>query len=66
MFTQKDLIELENFDGAKNNGQKDDLIDALADCWTCLTGNKMIPVLRINNTGFKTNKWSNGSTLLEG
>lgn len=66
VFTQKDLIELENFDGAKNNGQKDDLIDALADCWTCLTGNKMIPVLRINNTGYKTNKWSNGSTLLEG
>lgn len=65
VFTPKDLVELESFDGVKNSGQKDDLIDALADCWTCLTGNKMIPVLRIGAAGFNNIKFNNGSTLLE-
>lgn len=65
-LTQKDYTELENFDGVKNNGQKDDLVDCLADCWSCLTGNKMVPVLKVGNGGHKYTKWNNGSTLLEG
>lgn len=48
VFTKDNYAELESFDGAKNAGAHDDIIDALADCYTSLTTNKLIPSINIS------------------
>lgn len=42
---KSDFDELEAFDGRKNSGQHDDLIDALADAYTALSSGKVIPTI---------------------
>ncbi len=49
VFTSEHFKELENFDGKRNNGFHDDIIDCLADCYNQLTSSNLIPTLRIRN-----------------
>lgn len=64
VFTKEHYMELENFDGAKNNGQHDDIVDALADCWNALTGNKLIPTITIGGREQLARRQLGGNTLL--
>ena len=64
VFTKEHYIELESFDGAKCSGQHDDIIDALADCWNALTGNKLIPTITIGGREQLARRQLGGSTLL--
>lgn len=64
VFSKENFTELEAFDGAKCGGQHDDIIDALADCWSALTGNKLIPTIAIGNREQLRQRPLGGSTLL--
>lgn len=66
VFTKEHFKELENFDGKKNNGFHDDIIDCLADCFNQLTGNNLIPTLRVRRDGVgqRRNNRMGGNTLL--
>lgn len=63
VFNKEHYNELESFDGARNSGAHDDIVDALADCYTYLTTNKLIPSLRIDVAAFKKRNVG-GNTLL--
>lgn len=47
VFREEHFFELENFDGVKNNGQHDDIMDCLGDLYTMFTSNKLIPTIRM-------------------
>jgi predicted phage terminase large subunit-like protein len=64
VFTKEHYIELESFDGAKCGGQHDDIVDALADCWNALTGNKLIPTIHIGAGAAGVRRQLGGNTLL--
>ena len=64
VFSKENFTELEAFDGARCGGQHDDIIDALADCWSALTGNKLIPTIAIGNREQLRTRQLGGSTLL--
>lgn len=65
VFKDEHFKELENFDGGKNNGWHDDIIDCLADCYNQLTTGHLIPTIRINNNRNLLNtRRVGGSTLL--
>lgn len=64
-LSKEDFKEIENFDGVKNNGLHDDLIDALASAFNTLVSGNLIPTIRIggaNGPHYKTRL--GGSTLL--
>lgn len=46
-FSDSDYEELENFDGGKCNGYHEDILDAISDCWSVLTGNGLIPTIKL-------------------
>lgn len=64
VFSKADYKELESFDGKRNNGEHDDILDAISDCYTQLTGNSLIPTIRIGAGGSTRNKRVGGRTLL--
>lgn len=47
-FSKAHYDELESFDGKKNAGQHDDIIDCLASAYNILVANNLIPTIRIN------------------
>lgn len=47
VFDDSHYEELENFDGAKCNGFHEDILDAISDCWSVLTGNMMVPTIKL-------------------
>lgn len=63
VFNKDHYAEMEAFDGKRNGGQHDDVVDSIASCYNLLTGNSLIPTIRINN---RVNQYRNlgGSTLL--
>lgn len=66
VFTDEHYRELENFDGIKNGGLHDDIVDALSDAFTCLTARQFVPTIRMGGTGNTSNALSQlgGKTLL--
>lgn len=62
VFSNDDYREIEAFDGGKNGGMKDDIIDALASCYNNLVSGNLIPTIRLGASA-KTMKLG-GSTLL--
>lgn len=63
VFNDDHYRELEAFDGGKCAGQHDDVTDSLADNWLQLTGNGLIPTLRINTNSPQYRRLG-GETLL--
>ena len=63
VFTKEHYAEMEAFDGKNSSGQHDDVVDALASCYNMLTGNSLVPTIRINRN---TPQYKNlgGRTLL--
>lgn len=51
VFSEENYRELENFDGIKNGGLHDDIVDAIADAYTCLTARQFIPTIRMAGSG---------------
>lgn len=51
VFTDEHYRELENFDGIKNGGLHDDIVDALSDAFTCLTARQFVPTIRMGGSG---------------
>lgn len=70
VFTKANIEELEAFDGGKNSGMKDDILDTLADCYNMLTSNHLLPTIRMGNLtgggggGGSTRNRIGGRTLL--
>lgn len=62
VFSAEDYRELESFDGGKNSGMKDDIIDACASCYNNLIGGSLIPTIKLGNTPMLKNL--GGRTLL--
>jgi len=63
VFSTANLTELESFDGGRNSGQHDDIIDAIASCFNALNGNSLIPTIRMANLSADKLRLG-GSTLL--
>ena len=63
VFSKADYNELESFDGAKNAGQHDDIIDAISSAFNILKSNNLIPTIRINQKAL-TKMNLGGRTLL--
>lgn len=63
VFTKGNMNELESFDGNKNSGQHDDIIDAVASCYNSLIGSSLIPTIKMSH---KQTQYRNlgGRTLL--
>lgn len=57
VFRDEHYLEMENFDGHRNNGMHDDIVDCLSDLYTLFTSNRLIPTIRIagsvNSDNFK-------------
>lgn len=67
VFSDENYRELEAFDGKRNKGLKDDIMDAIVDCYNNLTTGKLIPTIRLQNvaaTGGGRMKRLGGATLL--
>ena len=63
VFEDVHYDELENFDGAKCNGFHEDILDAIADCFSVLTTNMLIPTIRLGTDASRISALG-GSTLL--
>lgn len=64
VFNEIEYSELEYFDGARNSGYHDDIMDAIADCYNLLTSGRLIPVVNITSqTSHRLNRLG-GRTLL--
>lgn len=63
-LTKEDIEELSNFDGGKNNGHKDDLMDAIASCYNTLTSRTLVPTIKIGAAPRRALMGIGGSTLL--
>lgn len=63
VFDDSNWDEIEAFDGAKNSGRKDDIFDAMVDCFTLLTSNRLIPIIKASGNGGRL-KMLTGRTLL--
>ena len=48
VFSKADYEELECFDGKKNAGKHDDILDSIASAFNILRSNSLIPTIRIN------------------
>lgn len=62
VFEDVHYDEIENFTGERN-GWHDDIIDALADCWSQLVNGNLIPTIHLNKK-IVSSKNIGGSTLL--
>lgn len=49
VFSPANMMEMESFDGGKNSGQHDDIMDGIASCFNALNGNSLIPTIRMAN-----------------
>jgi phage terminase large subunit-like protein len=63
VFDDSHFEELENFDGGKCNGFHEDILDGISDCWSVLTGNMMVPTIRLGKD-FNRIAAIGGKTLL--
>ena len=63
VFSPSNMMEMESFDGNKNAGQHDDIIDAIASCFNALNGNSLIPTIRMSNLSAERARLG-GRTLL--
>lgn len=63
VFSPSNMMEMESFDGNKNAGQHDDIIDAIASCFNALNGNSLIPTIRMSNLSAERMRLG-GRTLL--
>jgi phage terminase large subunit-like protein len=63
VFTDGHYEELENFDGGKCNGYHEDIVDAIADCFSVLTTNMLIPTIRMGTDSARISALG-GNTLL--
>ena len=63
VFTKEHYAELEAFDGKNSSGQHDDILDSIASCYNMLTGNSLIPTIRVNQNSTQY-KNLGGRTLL--
>jgi len=63
VFEDVHYDELENFDGAKCNGFHEDILDSIADCFSVLTTNMLIPTIRLGTDASRISALG-GSTLL--
>lgn len=63
VFSAANITELESFDGDKNAGQHDDIVDAIASCFNALNSNSLIPTIRMANLTAERLRLG-GSTLL--
>lgn len=63
VFKKEHYAEMEAFDGKNCSGHHDDIVDSLASCYNMLTGNSLIPTIRVNRN---TPQYKNlgGRTLL--
>lgn len=63
VFKKEHYAEMEAFDGKNSSGHHDDIVDSLASCYNMLTGNSLIPTIRVNRN---TPQYKNlgGKTLL--
>lgn len=65
VFKEEHYNELENFDGVRNNGKHDDVMDAISDLYTMFTSNRLIPTIRLAGvTNTQQYKRLGGSTFL--
>ncbi|WP_168016599.1 terminase large subunit domain-containing protein [Halomonas salinarum] len=62
-FSDSNYAELENFDGDKNNGHHDDVMDTLADAWETLVNGRLIPTIKLSKSNPRLNNLF-GKTLL--
>lgn len=62
-LSKGNMDELESFDGHKNAGKHDDIVDAISSCFNALTGNSLIPTIKMSH---KQTQYRNlgGRTLL--
>lgn len=63
VFSEADFDELECFDGAKCSGRKDDIWDAMVDCYNLLTSGKLIPTLKVRNNMTRLKQMTGGTLL---
>lgn len=63
VFEDVHYEELENFDGGKCNGYHEDILDSIADCFSVLTTNMLIPTIRLGTDATRISALG-GSTLL--
>lgn len=65
VFKEEHYSEMENFDGVRNNGKHDDIMDAISDLYTMFTSNRLIPTIRLAGvTNTQQYKRLGGKTFL--
>lgn len=68
VFSKENYRELEAFDGKRNKGLKDDIMDAMVDCFNILTTGKLVPTISLGRRDDASNRRRmsrlGGATLL--